>query len=232
MALQRLPLQRPAVASRRAGRGRRALAAVAVAPVLGAALLGSTAGAQSGATGSTGATGASGATGPAAVLQKQLLVLSQLGSGWERIVTTGGGIGCLDNVLEPPRVRQTATVNAAFRHSGGTPQLFEQLATYTREPAAYTAAAAGLSRCHKVSGDPGGDPTTGTVRRIHFETFGKKDKSVAYEARLDVAGLQVEEVFVIVSTGKELMALTEASIGGTMSIPSLDPVAKAAVARL
>ncbi len=190
------------------------LASLAGAPLLGAALAVSAAGAQTG------------------TLQPQLLQVSDLGSGWAVITTTGGGIGCLMNVLEPAGVHQTATVTADFRHSNGTPQLFEQIAEYSSEPTAYAKAITGLSHCHKVSGDPGGDPTTGTVRRIHFATFGKKDKSVAYDARLDVAGLSVDEVFVIVSTGTELLALTEANIGTTANIPQFMSIAKTAAAKL
>jgi hypothetical protein len=222
-----VPTTRPARTRRRALGG--AVAALAGAPLIAAGAFAASAAAQSGGTGASGPSGATGASGP---LGSQLLRLSDLGKGWAVITTTGGGVGCLDRLLDTTGVRETTTGKAAFRHQSGSPQLFEQISTYTNETQAYTKVSTEVAHCHKLSGDPGGDPTTGTVRRIHFETFGKGTNSIAADARLDVAGLSVDEMFVIVSKNGEMLALTEAGIGSTVSRSQFEALASKAVKRL
>lgn len=164
-------------------------------------------------------------------LSAQLLTTSDLPSGWAATVTsTAGGVGCLSKLLAPGGVIQTATATASFRHSSGTPELFETLATYANTSRAYAKAVSKIEACHSVNADPGGDPTTGTVSTLPFASLG--DKSHTFVARLDVAGLKVEEVFVVVLQGSDLMVLDEASLTNTVNLKALTAIAKTAVAKL
>jgi hypothetical protein len=167
----------------------------------------------------------------AAPLRSQLLDRADLPKGWQVIGTAAaGGVGCLSKVLEPAGVQQTASAKASFRHSGGSPELYEKLATFASATSAYGKMVADLRGCHRVSGDPDGNPTTGTVVPISFTHLGSE--SQAFDAKLDVAGLEVDEVYLVVLKGSVVLGLSEASLGKVVDLAALESVATTAVRKI
>src|ERR1035437_4436167 len=145
-------------------------------------------------------------------LSSELLSVGQLPTGWsvDNSSSSGSGVGCLANILEPKGTKQISHAGVALDENGNTPLVTEKLSTYSNATTAYKKIVATLSACKRVSGTSGGAKTTGTVGQMSFPHYG--NASAAFSLSLVIQGTTVGDDLLIVRKGNVVMGIQEADI--------------------
>jgi hypothetical protein len=144
-------------------------------------------------------------------LSSELLSVGQMPTGW-RIdnSSSGGGVGCLANILEPKGIKQTSHASVALDDNGNTPLVTEKLSTYSKATTAYKKIVATLSACKYVSGTSGGTKATGTVGQMNFPHYGTT--STAFSVSLLIQGTTLGADLLIVRKGNVVMGIEEVDL--------------------
>jgi hypothetical protein len=145
-------------------------------------------------------------------LSSELLSVGQMPTGWsvDNSSSSGSGVGCLANILEPKGIKQISHAGVALDDNGNTPLVTEKLSTYSNATTAYKKIVATLSACKRVSGTSGGAKTTGTVGQMSFPHYG--NASAAFSLSLVIQGTTVGDDLLIVRKGNVVMGIQEADI--------------------
>jgi hypothetical protein len=144
-------------------------------------------------------------------LSSELLSVSQMPIGWSvDNSSSGGGVGCLANILEPKGIKQTSYASIDLDDNGNTPVVEERLATYSNATTAYKKIVATLSACKHVSGTSGGVKGTGTVGQMSFPHYGTT--SAAFAVSLLIQGTTLGADLLIVRKGNVVMGIEEVDI--------------------
>ena len=152
-----------------------------------------------------------GASASTPKLSSELLSVGQMPTGWSvDKSSSGSGIGCLANVLEPKGNRQTSHASVFFAGNGNIPVVEEALATFTNAKTAYKQIAATLDGCKHISGTKGGTKVTGTVGEMSFTHYG--NASVAFSESLLIHGTTIGADLLIVRKGNVVMGIQEADL--------------------
>ena len=112
---------------------------------------------------------------------------------------SGGGTGCLTNVLEPKGIKTTSYAKVAFEINGNPPLLEEAVATYSN-------ATTTLTNCKSVRANE----ITGTVGQMSFLHYG--NASAAFVLSATSQGTTVDVDFLIVRKGNVIMRIEEAAV--------------------
>lgn len=156
-----------------------------------------------------GATFAMNASASSAPLTKQVLSLSQVGSGWFAETNSNTGVGCLHDLLEPSGVTQTQVAEVYFVHTGDVPFLDEKIATYSNAKTAFKKIAATIAGCPNPSGPYKGFTSNGTVTKFSFPTQGTQ--SVAYQMVFKTGDVTIYYDYLIARKNKVIVAVLEGS---------------------
>jgi hypothetical protein len=124
--------------------------------------------------------------------------------------SSGGGVGCLANILEPKGIKQTSYASIDLDDNGNTPVVEERLATYSNATTAYKKIVATLSACKHVSGTSGGVKGTGTVGQMSFPHYGTT--SAAFAVSLLIQGTTLGADLLIVRKGNVVMGIEEVDL--------------------
>jgi hypothetical protein len=144
-------------------------------------------------------------------LSSELLSVGQMPIGWSvDNSSSGSGIGCLANILEPKGIRQTSHASVYFAGSGNRPVIEEALATLTNATTAYKKIVATLNGCKNISGTKGGVRATGSVGQMSFPHHG--NASAAFSVSLVTQGTTIGEDFLVVRKGNVVMGIIEADL--------------------
>ena len=144
-------------------------------------------------------------------LSSELLRVSQKPIGWSvDNSSSGSGIGCLANILEPKCVKQTSQANVALDDNGNWPLVTEKLSTYSNITTAYKKIVSTLNGCKHVSGSSGGTKATGIVGPMSFPHYG--NASAAFSVSLVTQGTTYGEDLLIVRKGSVIMGISEADL--------------------
>ena len=141
-------------------------------------------------------------------LSGELLSVGQMPVGWSvDNSSSGSGIGCLSNLLEPKGLKQIAHASVAFDDNGGTPLVDEKIAAYSNSKTAYKRIVATLMSCKHVSGSSGGVKASGTVGQMNFTNYG--DASTAFSVNLQIQGTTLDGDLLIIRKGAILMGIEQ-----------------------
>jgi hypothetical protein len=155
------------------------------------------------------ATFAMNASASSAPLTKQVLSLSQVGSGWFAETNSNTGVGCLHDLLEPSGVTQTQVAEVYFVHTSDVPFLDEKIATYSNAKTAFKKIAATIAGCPNPSGPYKGFTSNGTVTKFSFPTQGTQ--SVAYQMVFKTGDVTIYYDYLIARKNKVIVAVLEGS---------------------
>jgi hypothetical protein len=143
-------------------------------------------------------------------LSTQTISLTSLPSGWSLENNGDNGVGCLHNLLEPAKIKQTSVAEVYYVHSGGVPFLDEKLATYASAKKAFKKIASTIAACHSPSGPFKGYQTTGVVTPLSYAKVGSQ--SVAYQMVFKTStNLTIYYDYVIARKNKVIIAVLEGS---------------------
>ncbi len=142
-------------------------------------------------------------------LTKQVLSLSQLGTGWFAESNSNTGVGCLHDLLEPSGVSQTRVAEVYFVHTSDVPFVDEKIATYSNAKTAFKKIAATIAGCPNPSGPYKGFTSNGTVTKFSFPTQG--NQSVAYQMIFKTGDVTIYYDYLIARKNKVIVAVLEGS---------------------
>jgi hypothetical protein len=142
-------------------------------------------------------------------LTKQVLSLSQVGSGWFAESNSNTGVGCLHDLLEPAGVTQTQVAEVYYVHTGDVPFLDEKIATYSNAKTAFKKIAATIEACPSPSGPYKGFTSNGTVTKFSFPRQGSQ--SVAYQMVFKTGDVTIYYDYLIARKNKVIVAVLEGS---------------------
>jgi hypothetical protein len=143
-------------------------------------------------------------------LTSELLVNSQMPTGWTTSYTTSEGVGCVHDLLEPRGVIQTRTAQAYFLGTvDDLPRFDEKIATYSNTKSAYKKIIAHIDACHTLTGLFDGLEISGSVAPMSFSHYG--NASEAYEMTVSDARGTLHYDYLIVRKGAVLAAFLEGS---------------------
>ena len=145
-------------------------------------------------------------------LSKQVLSLSQMGTGWFAESNSNTGVGCLHDLLEPSGVTQTQMAEVYYVHTSDVPFLDEKIATYSNPKTAFKKIAATIAACPNPSGPYKGYTSTGTVTKFTFPTQG--NQSIAYQMIFKTGDVTIYYDYLIARKNKVIVAVLEGSYPG------------------
>ncbi|MGC2486807.1 MAG: hypothetical protein WA359_11260 [Acidimicrobiales bacterium] len=155
------------------------------------------------------ATFALSASASTTTLTKQVLRLSQMGSGWLAESNGNTGVGCLHDLLEPSGVTQTQVAEVYFVHTSDVPFLDEKIATYSNAKTAFKKIAATIAACPNPSGPYKGYTSNGTVTKFSLPTEG--NQSVAYQMVFKTGDVTIYYDYLIARKKNVIVAVLEGS---------------------